>query len=72
MKDRWATMAKSYPAGGPIEAIRGRWSAKGSNPLGADEVLRALMELDSYYRERLDSYAVAVTELRDIIRKGGN
>ena len=64
-------MVKSYPPGGPIEKIVRRWQGHPPDTYQYD-VMRALMELDSYYRERLDSYAVAVTELRDIIRKRGS
>jgi len=65
-------MAKGYPAGGPIERIQARFKSKTIDPVLSCDLVQALTELDSYYRERLDSYAVAVTELRDIIRKRGN
>jgi|TARA_R110002051_G_scaffold4429_1_gene23564 hypothetical protein len=63
-------MAKNYTAGGPIEAIRRRLQGK-TAPIQSDELLEYLEKLDSYYRERLDGYAVKVTQLEDKLRQKG-
>jgi|TARA_R110002096_G_scaffold13193_7_gene46929 hypothetical protein len=61
-------MAKSYAPGGPIESVRRRLQDRGDSEA---LLLECLEKLDSYYRERLDGYAVKVTQLEDELRRGG-
>ena len=53
-------MSKS-PAGGPLEKIQKRFAKDEA----VQPLLKALEELDTYYRQRLDQHAVKIQQLED-------
>ena len=61
---------KGYPKGGPLERIERRWekfttlydATNTNHPVTSQELVKALIELDDYYRERLDRIEVKQIE----------
>ena len=63
-------MSKGYIAGGPLERLSGKLT---KDDMTGQDVLVVLEALDQYYRERIDTVQVRVSELSDnIIKLKGN